>query len=73
VNSVNTDPQYNESQLFTVRLWAEDLGNARTEWRGQIQHVTSGETRYFRAWPTLIAMLLAMLPNPDTRSATDDT
>ena len=54
--------QRHQSQLFTLRLWAEDLGDGQAEWRGQVQHVISGETRYFREWPALIAWLVAMLP-----------
>lgn len=46
-----------EPQLFTVRVWAEPLGNGQTELRGQVRHVLSGETRYFREWPDLIAYL----------------
>ena len=49
------------SHLFTVRLWVEELGNGQTEWRGQVQHVMSGEKRYFRDWSILIAFLLAKL------------
>lgn len=49
------------SHLFTVRLWAEELGNGQTEWRGQVQHVLSGETRYFRDWATLVEFVVAML------------
>ncbi len=49
------------SQLFTVRLWYEDLGDGRSEWRGQVQHTLSRETRYFRDWPTLIAFLAEQL------------
>jgi hypothetical protein len=60
-----------QSQLFTVRLWVENLGDGRTEWRGQVQHVISGETRYFREWPTLIAWLVAMLPDPESHSGAD--
>jgi hypothetical protein len=45
------------SHLFTVRLWVEEPGNGQTEWRGQVQHVMSGEKRYFRDWSTLIAFL----------------
>lgn len=45
------------SQLFTIRLWAEPVGDGRTEWRGQVQHVLSGRARYFREWPALIAFL----------------
>jgi len=45
------------SQLFTVRLWIEDLGDSRAEWRGKVQHVLSGEASYFRDWPSLVAFL----------------
>jgi hypothetical protein len=48
------------SQLFTVRVWLEDLGDGRSEWRGKVQHVLSGEVRYFRDWATLIAALQEM-------------
>jgi hypothetical protein len=45
------------SQLFTVRLWAEEVSAGHAEWRGQVTHVLSGKARYFREWPTLIAFL----------------
>ena len=45
------------SQLFMLRLWPEDVGSGKTDWRGKIQHVNSGEARYFRDWPTLEAFL----------------
>ena len=63
------------SHLFTVRLWLEDLGDGRTEWRGQVQHVLSGEVRYFRDWPTLITLLLEMLHAAEERdrAATADS
>ena len=50
------------SHLFTVRLWQEDLGHGRVEWRGQMQHVLSGQTHYFRDWATLAEVMAAMLP-----------
>ena len=53
----DTDRATAESQLFVVRLWAEDLGQGQTDWRGKIQHVNSGEARYFRDWPTLEAFV----------------
>jgi hypothetical protein len=59
---VDTGRQQYQSHLFTVRLWLEDLGDGRAEWRGQLQHVLSGETHYFRQWETLLALLRAMLP-----------
>ena len=53
------------SHLFTLRIWAEALGDGRTEWRGKVQHVHSGEVRYFRDWSTLVTFLLEMLPELD--------
>ena len=40
-----------------VRVWLEDLGNGKAEWRGKVKHVLSGEVRYFREWKTLLAFL----------------
>ena len=34
------------SHLFTLRVWAEEIGDNQQEWRGKLQHVPSGETRY---------------------------
>ncbi len=50
------------SHLVMVRVWREDLGEGRIEWRGKIQHVSTGEVKYFREWQTLIACLAEMLP-----------
>lgn len=44
-----------DSQLFTVRLWPASRPGAA--WRGRVTHVLSGETRYFREWPVLVAFL----------------
>jgi hypothetical protein len=49
------------SHLFTLRLWLEDLGDGRADWRGKVQHVNSGEARYFRDWPTLEAFVRQQL------------
>ena len=59
---IKPSQQPQRSHLFTVRLWLEDLGHGRVEWRGQVQHVLSGETRYFRDWATLVEVMTAMLP-----------
>jgi len=64
------DSDQQQSDLFTVRLWAEDLGDGQVEWRGKVQHVASGEARYFREWPALIALLRAMLPDIEPKSST---
>ncbi len=39
-------------------------------WSGvaKVQHVTSGEARYFRDWPALIALLQAMLAASESGS-----
>ncbi len=58
------------SQLFMVRVWLEDLGADRTEWRGQVQHVASGQVRYFRDWPGLSVCVQEMLESRVRRSAT---
>ncbi len=51
------------TEIFTLHLWQENLGEGRTEWRGSIQHALSGEVRYFRDWQMLGDCLAAMLPD----------
>jgi hypothetical protein len=46
------------SQLFTVRVQLEDLGDGRSEWRGKVQHTLSGEACYFRDWQTLVTFIV---------------
>ncbi len=67
---VELERQPPRSHLFTVRLWLEELGNGESEWRGKVQHVTSGEVRYFRDWTMLIAFLQMLLPVPEADSET---
>ncbi len=45
-----SDAQHSRTHLFMVRVWLEDLGEGKTEWRGKIQHVLSGDVCYFRDW-----------------------
>ncbi len=66
--STQSEVRY-RSQLFTVRLWRETL-NDHFEWRGKVQHVTSGEVRYFKDWSTLIAALQEMLKSSEGSSLT---
>lgn len=47
--------------LFVVRVWREVLDGGRSEWRGRVQHIGSGEVRYFRTWRALIQFIVAML------------
>ena len=60
------DPEqaHPRSHLFTVRMWPEAVGE-ELEWRGKVQHVTGGETRYFRTWSALVAFLEEMLAAMD--------
>jgi hypothetical protein len=63
--SVDQTQAPSHTQLFTVRVWREDLGAGQREWRGEVHEVVSGERRYFRDWPTLVAFLQALLPHPE--------
>lgn len=45
------------SQLFMLRVWPEELGEGRVEWRGKIRQVLSGETVYFHDWAVLMEFL----------------
>jgi len=51
------DRFFHHSHLFTVRMWRETLDEGRTEWRLRVQHVLSGERRYFRDWNEFEAYL----------------
>jgi hypothetical protein len=51
--------------LFMVRMWPEGLGGGRTDWRGKVQHVNSGEARYFRDLATLEAFVEGLLRRSD--------
>ena len=53
------------SHLFTVRVWREELGDGRFEWRGKAQHALSGEARYFRQWAELIAFVREQVEDTD--------
>lgn len=58
MDSPDAEQLVQRSHLFTVRVWAEPLGDGQLEWRGRVQHVLSGERRYFRDWPALERFLL---------------
>lgn len=46
---------------FVLRVWREELGAGCREWRGQLRDAATGEVRYFRGWPGLMACLEEML------------
>lgn len=67
---MSSERSHPSSHLFAVRLWPEDLGAGQVQWRGQVQHVLSGEVHYFRDWPELETHLLAMVLQRERASAT---
>ena len=52
-----SDKRHGNSELFTIRLWMEELGEG-VDYRGQVKHVVSGATRHFREWADLEAFLI---------------
>lgn len=60
------------SHLFTLRLWPEDDENGQQIWRGKIYSVSTEDTRYFRDWPALIPLLLAMLQEMENEGSDDE-
>lgn len=44
-----------------MHIWLENLGESKTEYRGKVQHVLSGEVRYFHDWSMLENHLLDIL------------
>ncbi len=57
--------QMHRSHLFTLRLWLEEMGAGQKDWRGKVQHVDSGEARYFHDWPTLEEFLEKLIFKKD--------
>jgi hypothetical protein len=57
------------AHAFTVRIWREELGAGRVEWRGKVQHALSGEARYFREWAELIAFVEKKTSDPFEQEA----
>jgi hypothetical protein len=54
-------PYEKRSQLFTLRVWPEEVTAGNTEWRGKIQRVVGGETVYFHSWDAMLTFLLKSL------------
>lgn len=58
---MHTPPPSQNSHLFMLKLWAEMVRPGEIEWRGRLQHVVSGEVRYFHGWPALISQIEELL------------
>jgi hypothetical protein len=41
------------SDLFAIRLWREESVEDE-QWRGQLEHMASGQARYFHDWDTFV-------------------
>ncbi len=54
-------PESNQTHLYSVRVWKETTEEDTGEYRGQIRHVVSGETRHFRTWLTLIEFIVEQI------------
>lgn len=54
------------SQLFMLRVWLEEVGDSRTEFRGTLKHVLSGETHHFRDWATLVQLIESLVTTKQT-------
>jgi hypothetical protein len=65
---MSQENSFAQSQLFTVRIWKEDLGEEHSEWRGKLQHVSSGEAYYFNAWEELVEFLLRLMSEQNLRT-----
>jgi hypothetical protein len=50
-----------KSQLFTLRVWGEEMDNGRIEIRGSIKHILIGEITHFRDWATLTQIIESYL------------
>ena len=59
-----------EGVSFVLRLWLESAGGASCEWRWRVQHVQSGQERYFRSLPDVLdfVSICAGLAPPSGRS-----
>lgn len=65
---MHDDATHPASHLFMLRVWREALGDGQSEWRGQVRHVLTGETYYFRQWDQLREMLQRCTPGFDLAS-----
>jgi hypothetical protein len=59
---MTNDLSASASHLFTLRLWVEELGDGRAEWRGQVTYLPTGQTHYFRRWDQLQETMRQCLP-----------
>lgn len=61
LTSVVEPKSHDNARTYIVRMWLEDLGDGRTEWRGRVQDVQSGKVTFFRDWERLATTIQEML------------
>ena len=49
--SRDTPNQHPRSHLFTMRVWQEEVGHDRTEWRGKVHLIPIRNLSYKEWWP----------------------
>ena len=55
-------PAYNQrTNLFTVRVWGERVSREERIIRIKVQHVLSGEVRYFRNWSDVLVFVMSIV------------
>lgn len=60
------------SQLFTLRVWREEVDGGRSEIRGTLTHVLSGKAHHFRDWATLIQLIESFVASASQSQTTWD-
>lgn len=60
-----------DSHLFMVRVWLQTSTNGEMEWYGKIQHVLTGNVRYFRDWATFVAFMQQTLSETPSNEKSD--
>lgn len=66
------ESQHAPSQLFSIRLWIEEIGENHIEIRGKVSHVLSREYLVFRDWTELVGFLTARTVTEIDPTSSDD-
>jgi len=53
--------------LFVVRLWRETAPGGDGQWRGSVDHVTSGRKHYFASMGALVEFMALRLDDPGAK------
>jgi hypothetical protein len=64
VRMVDEQSPHFRSNLFTVRLWREEVAEG-WEYRGNVQDVVGGVSRSFRDWADLTSFMTAQVEGAD--------